>query len=170
VYETFLSEVGCTAPTSAELPVRLFETFIRLESYRLYEDSLPVLEQLHGTGVTLGVISNWEEWLGALMDHLDIARYFDVVVPSGTAGFEKPDAAIFQHALDAANVAPQEAVHIGDSLRDDVHGAAAVGMRPILLDRHDRIFPILPGADGADSQPVARVRSLLEVPALLGLG
>jgi putative hydrolase of the HAD superfamily len=169
VYQAFLAELGYPEQTTGDLPVRLLESFLRLESYRLYEDAIPVLERLRGTSVILGVISNWEDWLEQLIAHLEINRYFDHVILSGTAGVEKPDAAIFHHALDAAGVAPHEAVHVGDSLRDDIQGAAAVGIRPILLDRYDRLLPALWEQNGATEQPITRVRSLLEVPALLGL-
>jgi putative hydrolase of the HAD superfamily len=167
VYETFLGQVGCSADRAGQLATRLFETFVRSESYRLYDDALPTIERIRGAGVAIGVISNWEEWLERLMVDLEIRHHVDVAIVSGLAGYEKPDAEIFQQALAAAGVAPEEAVHVGDSIRDDVEGAEAVGIRGILVDRN--------GARAAyfgptpDRPPPIIVSSLLEVPDLLGL-
>jgi putative hydrolase of the HAD superfamily len=78
------------------------------------------------------------------------------VVTSADAGAAKPDAAIFERALELAGVERQGAVHVGDSLDNDVEGARAVGIRAILVQR-----------DGDPPAGVEAVRSLIELPALL---
>jgi putative hydrolase of the HAD superfamily len=168
VYQVFLEELGYDEVSRDSLPGRLYRTFTRIESYRLYDDALPTLARLKGEGFALGVISNWEGWLARLMAHLEIAHYFDVSVVSGQAGIEKPDPEIFLRALNAANVRPEEALHVGDNPRDDVEGAQAVGIRGVLLDRLDRFAPVLPGSHPEPSQPEV-IRTLLELPGLLGL-
>jgi putative hydrolase of the HAD superfamily len=167
VYETFLGRVGCSPERASELAVRLFETFIRSESYRLYEDAIPTLERVRRGGLTVGVISNWEEWLERLMVDLDIQRFVDVAVVSGVAGYEKPDPEIFHHALNAAGVRAEEAIHVGDNRRDDVEGAAAVGIRAILIDRRKASSAYFGPAP--DEPAAIVVSSLLEIPDLLGL-
>jgi REG-2-like HAD superfamily hydrolase len=193
VYQTFLTELGYPDAARSDLPEQLFNTFVRQENYRLYEDAMPTLERFQNTGLTLGVISNWEEWLERLMVGLGIRDYFHCVVVSGLSGVEKPDAEIFQRALEAAGVRPEEALHVGDSLRDDVQGAEAVGIRAVLLDRFGRydnetagnrtatgrqadgatggaviaLSPSSPVSPPADSRLV--IRSLLDLPVLLGL-
>lgn len=176
VYRTFLTELGYPEAADTELPGRLLETFISLESYRLYDDALPTLDVLRGAGFTLGVISNWEEWLERLMVSLGIRDYFDVAVISGLAGHEKPDREIFLAALEAAGAQPDEAIHVGDSMRDDVEGAQAVGIRGILLDRRGAatVPAMAPASVRTDDRglssnrtPHARITSLTELPALL---
>lgn len=178
VYRAFLAELGYPDAAKTELPERLLETFIRLESYRLYDDALPTLDVLRRSGLTLGVISNWEGWLERLMVSLGIRDYFHVTVISGLAGHEKPDREIFLSALAAVSARPEEAVHVGDSLRDDVEGAQAVGMRGILLDRRGTRIDRLPptsvqtddrGLASDGTTPHARISSLTELPALLGI-
>jgi putative hydrolase of the HAD superfamily len=170
VYQTFLREIGYPDAADTELPRRLWETFVRLENYRVYEDTVPALELLHRSGLTLAVISNWEDWLEQLMASLNIQHYFKFAVVSGVCGLEKPDAAIFQQALEQAGVTPDQAVHVGDSLRDDVQGAEAVGMRAILIDRGDRtIIRANPSGEPTEPEWPVRIRSLLELPSLLGL-
>jgi putative hydrolase of the HAD superfamily len=175
VYRAFLTELGYPEAAETDLPQRLLETFIRLESYRLYDDALPTLDVLRGAGLRLGVISNWEEWLERLMVSLGIRDYFDFAVISGLAGYEKPDQEIFLAALSAADVSPDEAIHVGDSLRDDVAGAQAAGIRAILLDRKMTTMPRTNAEadvgqlDWNGTAPYARITSLAELPMLLGI-
>jgi putative hydrolase of the HAD superfamily len=80
-----------------------------------------------------------------------------VVVDSTAVGIEKPDPRIFAPALAACGVAPDAAVHVGDSRRTDVAGALAAGIRPIHLDP----FGLCP------DRSHDHVRTLGEVLALL---
>ena len=103
----------------------------------LYEDILPTLNQLQKMDLMMGIISNWDTPLHAMVEELEIAPYFEVVVASHDQRVRsaKPDAAIFEYALNAVGVSPEEAVHVGDSFEADIMGAHAAGIRAILLDR-----------------------------------
>lgn len=129
----------------------------RHENFFLYEDALPTLERLRRHGLRLGLISNGQRDLEEFAGHhrLDV----DVAVGSKTHGYVKPHRSIFQTALDALGVAPEEAAMVGDSPADDIAGARALGMHAILLDREGRHPP------GPDVIP-----TLLALPAVLGLG
>jgi putative hydrolase of the HAD superfamily len=70
----------------------------------------------------------------------------------------KPSPLIFGAALELVGCEPGAALMVGDSPRDDIGGARAVGMRALLLDRAGR-FPEEP----------ERIESLAELPAMLGL-
>ena len=114
VYEIFLGEVGL--PTDDGLGEVLYREFTDRANYRLFEDVPPVLERLAAAGLTLGVISNFEEWLERLLEELGVTRYFDVRVLSGAEGVEKPDPRIFRLALERAGVPAQRAVYVGDKI------------------------------------------------------
>jgi putative hydrolase of the HAD superfamily len=61
------------------------------------------------------------------------------VIDSAVVGVSKPDPAIFALALDALGIPTADrstVVHVGDSLRYDVVGALAAGVRPVHLDPH----------------------------------
>ena len=101
------------------------------------EDTIATLEQLAERGHRMGVISNWDESLTSILDRRGLLPFFEFVVSSADLGAAKPDARIFERALDLARVTPAETVHVGDDLDADVRGASAVGIRPILLtSRH----------------------------------
>lgn len=61
---------------------------------------------------------------------------WDFGVFSGLEGVEKPNPRIYEIALErAGNINPQEALHIGDSMRKDYEPAKSIGMHALLLDR-----------------------------------
>ena len=103
----------------------------------LYEDVLPTLDRLQRADLKMGIISNWDTPLHAMVEELGLAPYFDVVVASHDQRVQsaKPDTAIFGYALDAVGVSAEEAVHVGDSFEADIMGAHSAGIRAILLDR-----------------------------------
>jgi putative hydrolase of the HAD superfamily len=127
------------------------------DHFDLYDDALPVLADLRRRDLRLGLISNGQRDLVEFACHheLDV----DVAVGSMSHGRTKPHASIFEAALAALEVAPPEAVMVGDSYADDIEGARALGIRAILLDR-GRLHP-----DEAD-----RIEGLGELVAALGLG
>jgi putative hydrolase of the HAD superfamily len=161
-YQDVLTEMGSRGD-HAHLASALYESFTDPASYKLFPDTLPVLDDLARRGLTLGVVSNWEPWLGEVLRLQGIHDRFATVAISGVLGVSKPDPAIFHAALEGAGVAAPETVFVGDSPSADVEGARAAGLRPVLLDRHGR-FP-----DGAtpDAAPVPRITTLSDLPALL---
>jgi putative hydrolase of the HAD superfamily len=73
-----------------------------------------------------------------MVDLLTLRPFFDVTLISGVTGIEKPDARIFQMAIEATGVPAARALHVGDNPAHDCDAAHAVGITPILLDRYDR--------------------------------
>lgn len=153
-YQALLTALGVEAAPA--LRAALYREFQRIENWRLYPDAVEVLQTLRERGYRLGVVSNWEEWLEDLLLALDIHARFDFIVASGPFGRAKPHPSIFQHALRLAGVPPGAAAHIGDSVRDDVTGARAAGLRPILIDRRGRHAEL-------DVERVASLSELLEL-------
>jgi HAD superfamily hydrolase (TIGR01509 family) len=124
--------------------------------FKPFPDALPALARLAEDGHVVVIVSNWDcslpDWLGptGLLDHVA------GVVTSADAGAAKPDRRIFERGLALAGARPEEAVHVGDSVENDVAGARALGIRPVLVAR-----------DGAAPEGVEAVGSLAELPALL---
>jgi putative hydrolase of the HAD superfamily len=157
VYEIFFAELGI-ADADGLIDI-VYGEFTDLANYALFDDVVPVLDRLRVAGLTLGVVSNFEEWLERLLEGLGVLSYFDVRVISGIEGLEKPDPAIFELAIARAATEPGRAVYVGDNPELDVDPAEAVGMFPVLIDRRER-HPDAPGP---------RITSMLELPAVLGV-
>ena len=117
---------------------RVFQIFEDPKSWKLFPDTLPALTKLQEQGIELGIISNFDSRLFAVMRGLGIAQSFDTVTISSLAHAAKPSPKIFQQALEKHAVDPEEAMHVGDSLRDDVEGATKAGLQAVLLDRQGR--------------------------------
>jgi REG-2-like HAD superfamily hydrolase len=98
------------------------------------ERTTETLDELRRRGYRLGVISNADGRVEALLGSLDLLRHFEFVLDSGSVGVEKPDPRIFRMALERLGIEPHEAVYVGDVYEIDVVGARAAGMRAILLD------------------------------------
>ncbi len=126
------------------------------ENFELFEDALPVLDELRAARLRIGLVSNGIRDLTEFVAHhrLDV----DAIVDSRTHGRVKPHPTIFQAALGRLDVEAADAVMVGDSLEEDVEGARALGMRAILIDREERH----PEVD-------ERLTDLYGLPAALGL-
>jgi putative hydrolase of the HAD superfamily len=76
----------------------------------------------------------------------------------------KPHASIFAAALRLVGVAPGEATMVGDSVKQDVNGALAAGLKAILLHRGESVPD---GAQDLRAGGVPIIRSLRELPSVL---
>jgi putative hydrolase of the HAD superfamily len=131
----------------------LTEALLASLRFHAYPDAGPALMELRSRGLAIVVVSNWDHSLHERLTETGLAPLVDAAVASAELGHAKPDRAIFEHALELAGVEAGAALHAGDSLREDVEGALAAGLRAVLLAR--------------DEQPRAAVpviRSLAELP------
>ncbi len=111
------------------------EAFCSPRSWRPFSDVVDTLEKLKEAGCVVGVVSNAEICLRSILDENGLTRYFNALIISEEVGVEKPDPLIFQVALDRLEFTPEECVHIGDRMEEDVAGARSVGITPVWLDR-----------------------------------
>ncbi len=126
--------LGVPAP-SPFAAAELFDRFARAEAWEIYPEAPSALDRLRERGLRLGVVSNWDERLPLLLERLGLAGRFQAIVHSAAVGYEKPRPEIFREALARLALPASQVVHVGDRPRDDVEGASAAGMRPLLLDR-----------------------------------
>jgi putative hydrolase of the HAD superfamily len=109
--------------------------------FSAFDDALPALEAARQRGLRLVVASNWDVSLPEVLQRVGLLDRLDAVVTSAEVGARKPDRRVFVEALRRAEVAPADALHVGDSLREDVEGARAAGVRAVLLARDHRPGP-----------------------------
>jgi putative hydrolase of the HAD superfamily len=137
------------------------EAFMRRIQDRVtpVEGGAEVLQAILNRGLKLGLISNtfWpapyhEEDLMRNGIALDL---FGVRLFSGDELAWKPESEVFERALDALDLAPEEAVYIGDSLYFDVYGAQQAGLRGIWIEQPEVVVP-----DGMQIEPDATVKDL----------
>jgi HAD superfamily hydrolase (TIGR01549 family) len=160
IWHAFTEEIfvgmGGPAAIASECATEIEQGWEVAENFELYEDALPVLDELRAAGLRIGLVSNGIRDLTEFVAHHGLA--IDAIVDSRSHGRVKPHPTIFQAALGLLDVAPAETVMVGDSLEEDIGGARALGMRAILVDREDRHPDV-----------EERLRDLYGVPAALGL-
>lgn len=103
--------------------------------FRLFPDTKPALDALKAAGFRLAVLSNWDVSLHKVLRHFELDGYFELEIASLEEGVEKPDARLFEIALDRLGLDASEVGHVGDDPVDDLTGARGAGMRAWLVDR-----------------------------------
>jgi putative hydrolase of the HAD superfamily len=91
-----------------------------------------LLDALREQGLRLGLVSNAIDppWLlHRDLEQLGVADRLDVALFSSEEGWRKPHPAMFERALAELGVDASRTLFVGDSLANDVGGAAALGMR-----------------------------------------
>jgi len=136
--------------------VEMTRAWERAEHFELFDDALPVLDELRGHDLKLALLSNTGRDLNEFVAHHKIQ--VDAILTSRVHGKTKPHETIFRALLDELDVAAAAAVMVGDDPTDDVEGARSVGMRAWLVDRDGR-FPDHPD----------RLADLRALPSALGL-
>jgi len=106
-----------------------------IESAALFEDSLPTLIKLKERGIKIGLVSNLATPYKLPVQNFGLQKYFDLIIFYCDEGVAKPEARIYELALNRLNSSASETLMIGDSYKSDVVGASNVGITGILLDR-----------------------------------
>ena len=155
--ERIIRGMGGDADSAYECAVEMTRAWEHAEHFELFDDALPVLDELRGKGLKLGLVSNTGRNLDEFVAHHHLE--VDAALGSGAFGRTKPHPTIFRAVLERLEVEPSAAAMVGDSPEDDVEGARAAGIeRAFLLDREDR-YPELDD----------RLPDLFALPAALGL-
>ena len=122
-----------------------------------------MLRDLKKARVPVGVVTNGPtvmQW--AKVRNAGVADLVDAVVVSEEFGVNKPNPAIFKHALDLIGASAQETLFVGDNQEADIGGASGVGMRTAWMS-HGRAWTI-------DAyRPTHVVEHVWEVRPLLGI-
>jgi HAD superfamily hydrolase (TIGR01549 family) len=121
------------------------------------EDARVLLQFLKESGYMLGTVSNRDDPYLAEMQKLELDSYFQFFLAGGEVNSFKPDALIFERALELAGTSAQETMYIGDNYFADILGSQRAGLMPVLYDPGS----LFPDAD------CAVIKSFAEIPALL---
>jgi putative hydrolase of the HAD superfamily len=154
-----IERMGGSGPAVDRASRDIYDEWSACHHFSLYDDVVDVVRELHGRGLTIGLISNTQRCLASFQSHFALDGLFAVTVSSASHGFMKPHPSIFAAALEQANVSPPEAVMVGDSLGHDIAGARRLGMRAILVSRA--------GAPPVCPPEVPVITTLRELPKLL---
>ncbi|MDD1148390.1 HAD-IA family hydrolase [Pseudomonas sp. TNT2022 ID357] len=152
-----LEEAGYEHSQASQLADQSFEVFLHARhQLDIFPEVQPTLEAL-ANHFALGVVTNGN----ADVRRLGLADYFKFALCAEDIGVAKPDARLFHEALQRGGATAETAVHIGDHPGDDIAGAQQAGLRAIWFNPAGKTWE-------AERAPDAEIRSLKELPALLG--
>lgn len=153
----FLKTLARFGNTDAVLAEELSHTYLehRYDRVTLFDDARETLERL-GERYKLCAVSNGEQNL----EQLGLDDLLEVVVFAEQVGVDKPDARIFEAAMERTGCAPETFAHVGDSVHSDVAAVQALGGIGIWFNGKGR-------ADPTDVRPDATVTRLSELPGVI---
>lgn len=112
-----------------------YSAFDEPRAWRVFEDVRPALDALKRRGLRLGVLSNWDTRLEALLDRLQLSPFFDEVVVSCREGCAKPDPRLFSAAEHRVGVSSERIAYVGDRPELDLEAGLRAGWNALLIDR-----------------------------------
>jgi len=149
-------EAGYPQLQATEMADVCFEAFIHARhQLTVFPEAEPMLQALR-QHFLLGVITNGN----ADVQRVGLADYFHFALRAEDIGIAKPDARLFQEALQRGGVDAAAAVHIGDHPGDDIAGAQQAGLRAVWFNPTGKAWE-------GETLPDAQIRSLAELPELL---
>jgi putative hydrolase of the HAD superfamily len=101
---------------------------------RPMEGAREAVDGVRALGLRAAVVSNSDGRAERHLTRAGMMQGIEFVVDSQVVGIEKPDPAIFAVALERLGTAPDRTLYVGDIRSVDEAGAAAAGMRFVLLD------------------------------------
>jgi HAD superfamily hydrolase (TIGR01549 family) len=140
VYAEVVAEAlaACGTPAGPELVRAAIEAEHRgwASARHLHPDAHWLLDEVRARGLRIGIVSNTfdpPDLLHADLAADGVAERVDAIVFSSEIGLRKPAPRIYQVVLEQLGVEPADALFVGDRVREDVQGPAALGMRTCLV-------------------------------------
>jgi putative hydrolase of the HAD superfamily len=129
---------------------RMVEALLASLRFTAFADARPALLAARARGQRLVVVSNWDVSLHDVLRALGLEPLFEAILTSAEVGARKPAPTVFERALESVGAGAGQAIHVGDSIEEDVAGARAAGIEPVLVRR-----------DGGERAPGIRTISSL---------
>jgi putative hydrolase of the HAD superfamily len=122
--------------------------------FAAFDDARAALLAVRARGVRVIAVSNWDVSVLDVLERVGLGPLLDGAACSAVVGAAKPAPEFFEYALSLAGASAGDALHVGDSVAEDVAGALAARIEPVLIDR------------GGGGQPVAGARTIRSLDEL----
>jgi len=156
-----IERMGGRGPKLDACTREIYEEWAACQHFSLYDDVAPALRTLAARGLRLGLISNTHRSLTSFQSHFELEGLIAAAISSSQHGYMKPHPSIFEAAMKLLDVAPSEAMMVGDSMKQDIDGARRVGMHAVLVNRSAET----PTVGRIDGVPI--IHALTQLPDLL---
>ncbi|MBX7166128.1 MAG: HAD family hydrolase [Pirellulales bacterium] len=136
-WQSIVAAVFPDAADPTALFAQLWDHFARPEHWVLDPDVAPLFARLRAAGLIVGVASNFDERLLALVRAWPATAEVPVFV-SSQLGKRKPHRGFYASIAQQLALPAQRLLMVGDDWENDVQGAQAAGWRAVYLRRPDR--------------------------------
>ena len=158
LYSRVLLRLGIN-PTEEVLD-QIYELYKRSYLFETVSGAEETLQSLYGR-YKLAVVSNATSQLPRFaLKKSGLTKLFQVVVVSRDLGVRKPDPEIFRYALEKLKVKPEEAIHVGDSIKHDVKGAKKAGIKVVWIKTE---------GEEITEEPDHVIKGIAELPKIISL-
>jgi len=142
------------------LRAELMELYLSIAPY---PETVATVERLKAAKKHTAILSNGSvTMLTAAINHSRLTPHLDAVLSVDEIGIYKPHPRVYQMVLDRLEVQTHQVLFVSSNAWD-VAGAAYFGFEVVWCNRAGNLAEKLPG------KPAAEIKSLDEIPALLGL-
>ena len=142
LYSNLLFDLGLDiTPERLDSIEGLYNRYYRIEVFPGVKEMLEELSGKYHLAIVANAITNVSK---IALEKLDLAKYFEYIVLSRDLGVRKPDLEIFVYALRSIWVKGSEALHVGDSLVDDIQGGKNAGMKTAWIKGDEEVTNIQP--------------------------
>jgi 2-haloacid dehalogenase len=166
LYSNFLFDLGLDI-TQERLDYieGLYNRFFRIDVLPGVKEMLVDLSRKCKLAIVSNAISNVSR---LALQKLDLAKYFDYIVLSRDLGVRKPDPEIFIYTLRSMWIKSSEAIHVGDSLENDVQGGKNAGMKTVWIKKDKEVKNIHPNfvEEVMNIHPDFVISKVTELPSL----
>lgn len=122
---------------------------------RLFPHTIETMVYLRKRGYRLILLTNgFLEVQKVKIRESKLEPYFEQMITSEEAGYQKPDKRIFEFAFKALGVEKNESVMIGDDLDNDISGAQNFGIDTVFFNPQNKAH---------ESEPTYEIKSLDEL-------
>jgi len=125
-------ELNIIEEKAIEYAEQVREQLIKVDEFTLYEDTIEMLNYFKEKGYSNIILSNHIPELPRIVEELGLSTYLIDCISSANVGYEKPNAKIYEHALEKYND-PKDVWMVGDSVAADVKGPENAGIKGILV-------------------------------------
>jgi putative hydrolase of the HAD superfamily len=153
LYE-LMRTLGLSSEQSRKYATGAFEVFyVGRNQVEFFSGALAMLDTLSRQFPLIALTNG-----NAHIERAGIDRYFKGAFSAADVGSSKPNPEMFHAALNELDLAPEEAIHVGDNLVDDIRGANSVGMHSIWVNLNNQHL------DPVDAAPSVEVNELAAIP------
>ncbi|MDQ8185442.1 HAD-IA family hydrolase [Pelagicoccus sp. SDUM812002] len=117
----------------------LWNEFSLGHRWRPETTAFETITQLRARGYKTALLTNWDHRVRRVVAETGFADSFDRLFISSEIGHEKPAPEIFDYCRSSLGLAPEQILHVGDSLQHDIQGAQAAGWSAVRISEENEV-------------------------------